>query len=423
MEDLKKLTIEDKPPKLTIEGIRSFFQQGLMLAKRNPQIFLKSLLVSKTFVNTARHFPVYTLVVQHEGNESFSISFGTDIKLMTFEGFHIVGQSSKLAQNSYDRVFKLTKLLDPKHLYMKWSHLGVSNELLEQFEHLLKLIHDGKIGLDLFGSDTVSTLNRLASHLNTLECYFDALKDAEVVSTLNLDHYMTYSTLSKEEFQALLRYKIRRIFVIRIQIDDGHAINELDSEKLQVNSTLQKLEIDDFVGSYESLLGFFDLLKRCSPNLRSLRVSFQFHDAVLCSEGELFEMDEILKNLPAIHQKLKELQDRGVSGSLSKLVIHANSAFRVPMDSTIDRTWPDKLKNCEGFKDIVDLNFDPSYVAFKFEYGSFTLVHHVSIDIEEDIDYEHYRNEYLAEYCDDDYLSDENYDSEYDSEFEFGCAD
>jgi len=303
----------------------------------------------------------------------------------------------------------LAKLINPKNLYVNLECDEVSGELLGQCKTLFGLIHNGKVGLKLPGWNGAPVLNRLASHLNTLECYFEVLKDANVVSTFNLDYYMTYSTLNKEKFEALLHYNIRKIFVYRIQIDDGHAITELDSGKLQVNSLLQTLEIDWFSGSYESLLEIFDLLKHYCPHLRSLQISFDFLDAVLCPQNKVVEMEEILKKLPEIHEKLKGI---GVSMPLSELVIHATSSFRTPKNSTDDSNWPKKLKDHEGFKNVVDSKYDFMNVEFKSEYGFFTLMHRIKITREVGRDDDVYNDAYddSNDYYDNDYLSADNYD-------------
>jgi len=256
----------------------------------------------------------------------------------------------------------------------------------------------------------------------------DVLEDANVVSTLNLDCLMIGSLIDKEEFKFLLQYNIRKITVNRIRIDDGHAIKKLDSERLQVNSTLQKLEIDQFAGSYESLLGFFDSLKHYCPRLRSLQVSFDFSDAFLCPQYGLIGMEEILKKLPAIHEKLKTLQERGMSMSLSNLVIHANSGFRIPNNSTFDSDWPDKLKDHEGFKNIVDHKYGSMRVEFNSEYGFFTLTHQVEISREaesDSYDSDDYYGGYSGGYHGNNhgYLSADSYDVDYDSDYGRRCLD
>jgi len=426
LEKLEGLTLDEKPPQLTVEGIRSFLQHSLEFAKRTPRlllefaksypkIFLKSLLVSKIFLNTARHYPVYTLVVQPGENHNFDISFEKEIGSLDFKG--IRGFDQSLHSHSYDITLKLAKLINPKHLYVKLEYSEKSNELLGQCETFFGLVRNGKIGLSLSewerayiskcpgfklpGLNNALVLNRLAPYLNILRCDFDTLKGADVVSTLDLDYLTICSTPDKEEFKALLHYKIQKAAMSGIQFDNIRAIT--DSEEVQVNSMLQKLEIDEFIGSYGSLRGFLDLLKRHCQKLLSLHVSFNFRDAVLCSEGSLVKMNEILKNLPKIHEKLKALQDHGMS--ISNVVIRANSKFCIPKGSTLDRDWPKKLKDHEGFKNIVDSKgiFRGMNVAFKSEYGFFTLVHNVEIDRE--VEREYYRDEY--------YYDPRDYDSDF----------
>jgi len=205
------------------------------------------------------------------------------------------------------------------------------------------------------------------------------LERSKAISSLNLLYYNTFSAIDKENFKNLLHYKIRSIFVHTIRIDEEFAITKIDLEEEQINSVLQSLKILQFIGSYETLHGFFDLLKYHCPKLNYLRVYFRFHDFHFCPRTGTTRMNEVLKKLPEIHKKLKSLKQRGKLMSLPALVIRTELAFRIPKNSKFDSNWPDKLKNHEGFKDVISCKYNSKRVEFKSKDEFFEVVHRVFI--------------------------------------------
>jgi len=307
-----------KPPKLTVEGIRSFLQRSLKSSDQGALVFLKSLVVSKTFLNVARHYSIYTFCVYTRESGQFKCSFANEIASSEFKRTSDLPEP-KVSSRSFARTLKLINFFNPKNFCMIVDDSQLLNNFTGQCELLFNFIHNGKIRLHFKGHqfDRSAILRQLAPRLNVLECDFETLENANVISSFNLDYYVTHSTLNKEQFKTLLRYNILSIFVDRVVIDDEIGVEVLSLEQSQVNSVLRRLEIWWFSDSYAFVPKLFNFLKQHCQRLRSLDISFPFHDDKLCPQDATLEIDEILKNLPLIHEKLKKLQEYCESMPLS----------------------------------------------------------------------------------------------------------